>query len=198
MTILTHKKCKACGGVKPVSEFGVHYTNKDGLRTKCKICRREEYKTYYGSHKEQTAERSRQWHANNPEKVAQKQKKWISANREKVKALKRKYYHLDPRKHLDRLKAWVSGNRDKILQYRQKRRALKNASGGVITAREWQALKEFYDFTCLRCGRREPKIKLTLDHVIPLKLGGSNTIENAQPLCGSCNCSKGAKVADYR
>jgi 5-methylcytosine-specific restriction endonuclease McrA len=52
------------------------------------------------------------------------------------------------------------------------------AAEGSLTDREWQDLMVLYKFTCLRCGKREPEIQLTLDHVIPLSKGGSNSIGN--------------------
>jgi 5-methylcytosine-specific restriction endonuclease McrA len=39
---------------------------------------------------------------------------------------------------------------------------------------------------------------LTEDHVVPLSLGGSNDIDNIQPLCKSCNSSKRGRHIDYR
>lgn len=63
---------------------------------------------------------------------------------------------------------------------------------------EWTALKVAYGFRCLACGQHEPDIKLTIDHVLPLSLGGTNAIGNIQPLCGPCNSSKGATEKDYR
>lgn len=47
---------------------------------------------------------------------------------------------------------------------------------------------------CLCCG----STKITLDHVIPVHLGGKNEIANLQPLCKSCNSKKSTKIIDYR
>ena len=51
-------------------------------------------------------------------------------------------------------------------------------------------LKIIYNFTCLKCFKSEPEIKLTRDHKIPLTLGGTNNLDNIQPLCHSCNAKK--------
>lgn len=48
---------------------------------------------------------------------------------------------------------------------------------------------------CLACGNRS---KLTLDHIVPQVLGGTNDFLNLQTLCERCNRAKGAQVIDYR
>ena len=73
----------------------------------------------------------------------------------------------------------------------QKRRARLAQVGGFFTIGEWELLKKQYNFTCPHCKKIEPDIKLTIDHIIPVCRGGSNNIENIQPLCGSCNSKKG-------
>jgi len=42
----------------------------------------------------------------------------------------------------------------------------------------------------LYCGRQEPLITLTRDHIIPVSAGGHNTKSNIQGLCVSCNSKK--------
>jgi 5-methylcytosine-specific restriction endonuclease McrA len=44
---------------------------------------------------------------------------------------------------------------------------------------------------CSNCGSRD---RLEFDHVIPLAMGGSNTVRNLQLLCESCNRSKGMNL----
>lgn len=41
-----------------------------------------------------------------------------------------------------------------------------------------------------RYGRKYP----TVDHIIPLKHGGTDTLDNVQLTCKHCNSSKGAKI----
>jgi 5-methylcytosine-specific restriction endonuclease McrA len=67
--------------------------------------------------------------------------------------------------------------------------------GEHFTAEEWLALVDFYGGRCLRCGSSE---NITVDHVVPLSLGGSNAIGNIQPLCEGCNGEKGLGSTDYR
>lgn len=63
------------------------------------------------------------------------------------------------------------------------------------TELEWLDLCNKYNNRCLCCGEKN---KLTVDHVIPISKGGMNTIDNIQPLCGSCNSKKNNKEIDYR
>ncbi len=78
-----------------------------------------------------------------------------------------------------------------------RRREAKRIFGNAHTESEWVALKEKYKLTCPSCGKAEPEIKLTRDHIIPLSKGGSDSIENIQPLCKSCNCKKHLKIIKF-
>jgi len=69
---------------------------------------------------------------------------------------------------------------------------------GSFTAGQWFHLVEKYDHRCLCCNKREPEIKLTADHVVPVVKGGTSFIENIQPLCTPCNSRKGTKMIDFR
>lgn len=46
-------------------------------------------------------------------------------------------------------------------------------------------------FRCVGCGTES---RLSLDHIIPHSLGGSDEEANLQTLCKSCNSRKGARV----
>jgi 5-methylcytosine-specific restriction endonuclease McrA len=80
-------------------------------------------------------------------------------------------------------------------QRARQRTAAHGYSSKHFTLEEWEGLLELYGQRCLRCGAPEP---LSVDHIVPLSLGGSNAIENVQPLCEMCNNIKGARVRDYR
>lgn len=179
--ILSRKQCGACQKWKDKSEFHKHKGHKDGLDSRCKSCSNSDHRDLYSA---------------NPEKYRERDKAWVLANPEKSRSRHQGESYLGKVREYSR--KWRVTHPDKANENSRNRRARKNGNGGRITADEWEALKAKHGHTCLRCKRREPEIKLVLDHVVPLALKGENVIENAQPLCVSCNCRKAKKVADYR
>jgi 5-methylcytosine-specific restriction endonuclease McrA len=177
------KKCAKCGEVKPLAEFSKNKAKPDGLNLWCKGC----YREY-----------ARKWYVDNKDKCNENVRRYRAANPGKMREISRIWDLLNPRKLYERSRRYILSHPDKAREFKRNRRARKNGVSGKFTEQEWSALKEFYDYTCLCCGRKEPEIKLSRDHVIPLKLGGSNSVENIQCLCGSCNSRKKAKHIDYR
>lgn len=99
------------------------------------------------------------------------------------------------KEHLKELsRNWEKNNYEKKLWQNRQRRIRKLGNGGSHSLGEWETLKAQYNWTCPCCHKKEPEIKLTLDHIVPLIKGGSDNIENIQPLCKSCNCHKLAKI----
>ena len=100
----------------------------------------------------------------------------------------------------DRYSKMSSEEKKKISFEKNKRNSIKrkiNKEGSNHTYLEWMSLQKKYGFTCPSCKKKEPEIKLTEDHIIPLSLGGSDEIKNIQPLCSRCNCSKHKKIIKY-
>ena len=119
----------------------------------------------------------------------------ISKDPEYVK----KYHHEKYLKNKSRLlvlnKKWKSNNPDKKREYKRRRRNLEANASGHHTEKEWKDLKDKYGNICLCCKKLVP---LTEDHIVPLTKGGSDFIENIQPLCGSCNSKKHTNVILFK
>jgi hypothetical protein len=90
------------------------------------------------------------------------------------------------------------GGYENHLWHNRQRRIRKLNVGGSHTQGQWELLKKQYNFTCPCCKKPEPEITLTEDHIIRLSKGGSNNIENIQPLCKRCNSSKYTQVVYYQ
>ena len=62
---------------------------------------------------------------------------------------------------------------------------------GSTTA--WRKIRQSVinrDGCCQRCGTEE---RLTVDHIVPRVLGGTDSLDNLQVLCNICNSSKGGR-----
>lgn len=51
-------------------------------------------------------------------------------------------------------------------------------------------------YTCRYCGAQAPDVKLTVDHVIPITLGGGDDARNLITACHDCNTGKASTSPD--
>lgn len=118
-------------------------------------------------------------YALNPQKYAEKSRRSRARNLQTFRARERRY----------RL-----AHKDEQLARVRNRRARIRGNGGTHTAADIDAILKRQGHKCAECKtsvrRRENR---DVDHIIPIKLGGSNDQSNLQILCGSCNKTKGAK-----
>jgi len=98
---------------------------------------------------------------------------------------------------LEYLRARRKANPELFRMYKNRRRVKLKGASGSHTVEQWQHLKAAFNFTCPACQRKEPDIRLTRDHKIPLHLGGTDEISNIQPLCISCNSKKRLRLITY-
>lgn len=73
-------------------------------------------------------------------------------------------------------------------------RARRLSLEGRLTKEGWQAVLDAHDGKCALCGTDE---HIAIDHILPLSKGGTNTEDNVQPLCRSCNASKGNRTMEW-
>jgi 5-methylcytosine-specific restriction endonuclease McrA len=200
----------------------------DGYKARCRECwnaqsrderaaklehYRDKEREYVEANKEHYRELKRAHQKAHPEKYDEALRKYRETHREEIntQARERRQKNLEHyreigrksrEKHAEERNAYQREygkvNRDKLTLYTNSRRARKLEAEGSHTDEEWQNLKAFHDFKCLRCRKQEPEIKLTRDHVLPLTQGDTDSIDNIQPLCARCNSKKNYKHIDYR
>ena len=67
--------------------------------------------------------------------------------------------------------------------------------GGVSKSLRFQILRRD-GHRCHYCGNSPPDVKLAVDHILPVALGGSDSPDNLVTSCTECNAGKGAAPPD--
>lgn len=137
---------------------------------------------------------SKEYYLKNKERLLKRSKEWNKKNKAAMKAIRKKWRINNPDKNRQLAKSWAKRNMDYVLHNAKIQRDRRKGAEGSHTLKEWNELKKKYNYTCKECKKSEPEIKLTVDHYFPILHGGNNYIDNIQPLCLSCNCSKGATI----
>jgi 5-methylcytosine-specific restriction endonuclease McrA len=62
-----------------------------------------------------------------------------------------------------------------------------------ISASDKFRLSIIMPMECSECKKKPPEVELHIDHIRPVKRGGTNNLDNLQFLCQRCNLKKGAR-----
>lgn len=197
------KKCSMCGGMKPREEFSKRPRSSDGLAPWCRLCVSAYNKRYRAKNRERLAEYEAtryqrdkpkrkvimaRHYRQNSEKYRRRAKESYENNKERQRERNRRAQAENPERWRQYQRRWKRKNRSAVLAAQRKRRAQKAGAGGRgITARDWRRIKREALGLCQYCNEKRD---LTLDHVVPISLGGDHDPSNAVAACLSCNASK--------
>lgn len=179
------KTCTGCEVTKPRTEFHRRANTKDGLRSQCKICRNKQNQLYRKERSEEISAKNKILRKTDPvwrEARAQAAKRW----RQKTNQYK-----------------YVKGFRERNPDYakdRAKARYQKlRESGKFRTSR--QAIYDRDNGICQLCKIKiDPQkvhpdlMSFSVDHKIPISLGGNDNPGNLQASHLLCNIKKGNKL----
>jgi 5-methylcytosine-specific restriction endonuclease McrA len=166
--------------------------------------------------RQKAVERTRQWRLKNKNIIKEYRHKEYIKNKEHYKEYNKKYYELNRDFKKECASKYYKNNRKNIIEknkiyckkyreehkkqyayYTRLRTYRVKGSIGSHTLEEWELLKSRYNYTCPKCKKSEPEIKLTEDHIVPVTKNGTSYIENIQPLCVNCNSNKRFDIIYY-
>ena len=206
-TEVISKVCSKCGEEKLLGEFKKSKSYKFGVKGVCKVCIAEYRKEYYENNKEVTAERRKEYYENNKEAIveykkeyrennkeviADYQKEYAKNNKEAIVEYKKEYYNNNKESYAERIKEYCKTpqGREVHRRARQKRRALKQQSGGSYTSSQWEECKQFFNNECAYSGQPITLDNSHVEHIVPVSKGGTSYIWNLCTSLDSVNLSK--------
>lgn len=177
------KICPMCKIKKPLNEFHKASNTKDGAQGHCKECKKILNKKYEKNRDAETRKKyyKNEWQKkkNNPNYIKQ-HKEWLDKNSDHVKKKAKEYRET---------------NKTLLLISRSNQKSKKKGYSGVLSMKEWEFILNLTKFMCIACEENKAD---SIDHVLPLSNGGTNTVDNIQPMCLKCNLKKGARHVDFR
>ena len=186
------KICTKCLKSKDLSQFSKHKRMSDGLYSRCKSCKREDY--YENADRERA--RRRKNYKENREKELENNRRWQSENRTESREASRKWREENPEKMKVAKRNWLKNNLAKnaasaMLYHTSK----KNRTPPWLTEEHLKQIEEFYVLSAKLT--KETGVRYSVDHIMPLQGETSSGLHvpwNLQVITMSENSSKGNKL----
>lgn len=186
------KICSKCHIEKDFSEFHHITKNKDGLHVWCKECVKIWGHNKYINNPDYYRIAVKNWQEKNSTQLREYQQTWRKENYDWM----RRWWKENPDKPMQYYRAYYKKNYTHILISHQNRRAL-----GEIDIKAFE--QKFIDLgsQCFYCHcplvleKNLPNSR-TIDHMLPIKRGGTNDIDNLAPACWDCNRKKHTRTAE--
>lgn len=118
-----------------------------------------------------------------------------------------KRYYENPTAHIERITEWANENRDrvrnnhrswshknpdKVYENTRNQQARRRGAVGSHTQEDIEEIRRMQHNGCAYCQEILGE-EYEVDHIVPLKKGGTNFRQNIQLVCPSCNKKKNAK-----
>jgi 5-methylcytosine-specific restriction endonuclease McrA len=160
-------------------------------------------KAYREANSDKRKEQSRAWYNSNQDRVLAYRGQYAQENGELLRTRAKESAKLHP----ETGKAWKAANpekvkasdkrtrencKERIYAKNAKRRAVLKGAKVETVKREDIYLRD--KGVCGLCGMFVEQGKMTLDHILPLSLGGEHSRQNIQLAHLSCNSSKGNRI----
>lgn len=173
------RKCYVCSRDLPLDQFGLNRTKPEGRTLECRDCRREY---------------SRKWREANPDKDRTASQRWRDAHPERARERITAWREKNDRKPQDVI--YRERHRDEIRVVKGRSRA-KVAGVLIVDEVDIRALIERDGGCCQICSapvdltaKATDSLGATVDHIIPLSLGGEHSYANTQLAHFFCNTGK--------
>ncbi|MEV8023658.1 HNH endonuclease [Microbacterium sp. NPDC080220] len=198
------RQCRACVAAR-AAERGARWRAANPERVK------EKHQREYRSNREAILARQRKRRADDPSAQSAYARKHYLANRETILASARDRRAASPDVFAERSRAYRQRNPEVVAEASRRYHARRRGASVVEPGVTWRAVAERDGMTCFYCGlmcdaadgryvnsidghRRWVcgPLHPTLDHIVPVSLGGHHSMTNAVLSCRRCNQRKGA------
>ena len=197
-----NSKCKECWNKKNKQWIEANRDKVTEYKKQWRKANPEYNKQYRQANRDKLLEQKKRWRKANPEYY----KQYRQANRDKLFEYHKEYYEANKKKILEYKKQWKDANPEYYKQYyqtpqgqvvrfnsSQRRRIKEEQQGSGITKDQWLEMMKFFDFRCAYSGETLSKNTRSIDHIVPIDVGGDHMIWNCVPMLRSLNSSKNSK-----
>ena len=212
-TPFLYKKCTTCGEwlVANTDNFGKDKRGKFGLKSQCKVCKKEYNKEYREKNKEYIKEYDKEYREKNKEYFKEKNKEYYKEHREYYKKYKEKNKEYFKEYNKKYNKEYYEDNKEYIKEYYKEyykeycktqkgKENYKNnnikyknrlkSQGKGITTKQYKEMMNFFDWKCAYSNIPYEKYAIHKDYILPIANGGLNEVWNIVPMYKNYNSSK--------
>ena len=190
------KVCPKCKQQLPATTEYFRLRTNGKIQSYCIPCDKEHKKELYEKDKTRQQEIRRQYYKDNKEKFQEYSKIYNIEHKEELSIYMSNYYQKNKEKIKEAAKEWAKNNKKRLKEYQRvyqcarREKKQKLDIDNYYTPEQWKLVQEFFEHSCVYCGK---KVKLTMDHFIPVIMGGKTELKNIVPACLPCNSSKSGK-----
>lgn len=144
----------------------------------CETCRAALMSAYHAKNRTAILDRKHSSYHADVERARRIATAWRIINRERTKATRRRWRA----RHPDRHKACVRNTN-----------SLRRGAVGTHAAADIRGIWKLQRGRCAYCPAHLGLVRVNVDHIVPIRRGGTNWRSNIQLLCAPCNQRKNAK-----